>query len=442
LIYLASVQHEDGGFAQNAWIDGTPYWDGVQLDEVSFPIMLAWRLHKIDALAGFDPYPLVRKAARYLIAHGPASPQERWEENSGYSPSTLAANIGALVCAAEFAHLRGEDRIAQFFDEYADYLEAHVEQWTVTQHGELVPGHPVHYIRITTADPDTPEPDADPETSMVELKNQPPGTDPWIPARNLVDAGFLELVRYGIRRPDDPLILATLPVIDAVLKVDLPGGPCWHRYNRDGYGQKADGDPFDFWGHGGVWPLLTGERGHYELVAGGDPTPYVKAMESFAIGSGMLAEQLWDLESLPEKGLLRGRPSGSAMPLAWAHAEYIKLLRSCRDNRVFDRIDAVAERYLSGRDPSRLEVWKFNHQIRTCPAGGTVRLLIEAPARARWTVDGWQSFQETDAVQACLDVYSLDLPAPGDSGLEFTFFWTAANHWEGRNFRIERAAEA
>lgn len=438
LIYLASVQHEDGGFAQNAWIDGTPYWDGVQLDEVSFPIMLAWRLHKIDALAGFDPYPLVLKAARYLIARGPASPQERWEENYGYSPSTLAANIGALVCAAQFARLHGEEHTAQFLEEYADYLEAHVERWTVTRHGELVPGHPVHYIRITTADPNTPEPDDDPDTSMVELKNQPPGTDPWIPARNLVDGGFLELVRYGIRAPDDPLILATLPVIDAVLKVDLPEGPCWHRYNRDGYGQKADGDPFDFWGRGGTWPLLTGERGHYELAAGHDALPYVRAMEKFAIGSGMLPEQLWDLESLPEKRMIRGRPSGSAMPLAWAHAEYIKLLRSCRDRRVFDRIDAVAERYLQSHETSRLELWKFNHQTRICPTSRMVRLLVEAPTRVRWTEDGWHSFQDTDAIEVLMGLYYLDLPTPGDAGLEFTFFWTAANHWEGRNFRIER----
>jgi glucoamylase len=440
LIYLASVQHDDGGFAQNAWIDGTPYWDGVQLDEVSFPIMLAWRLHEIDALAGFDPYPLVRNAARYLLARGPASPQERWEENSGYSPSTLAANIAALVCAAAFARLHGDGETARFLDEYADYLAAHVESWTVTHRGELVPGHSVHYVRITTADPNTPEPDDDPDTSMVELKNQPPDVDPWIPARNLVDGGFLELVRYGIRPADDPLIVATLPVIDAVLKVDLPDGPCWHRYNRDGYGQKANGEPFDFWGRGGVWPLLTGERGHYELAAGRDASLYVRAMERFAIGSGMLPEQLWDLESLPERGLLRGGPSGSAMPLAWAHAEYIKLLRSCHDGRVFDRIDAVAERYLSGRGASRLEVWKFNHQIRTCPAGGTIRLLLEAPARVHWTADGWQTFQDTDAVEAFLGLYYLELPSPGDSGLEFTFFWTAAGHWEGRNFRIERSA--
>ena len=140
LIYLACTQREDGGFYQNFWINGEPFWHGTQLDETAFPVMLAWRLHRAKALQDFDPYPMVLKAASYLIQNGPATPQERWEENSGYSPSTLAAHIAALVCAAAFARERGQPATAQYLEEYADFLESHIEPWTVTTEGSLVPG--------------------------------------------------------------------------------------------------------------------------------------------------------------------------------------------------------------------------------------------------------------------------------------------------------------
>jgi glucoamylase len=138
LTYLACSQQPDGGFPQNFWIDGRPYWLGIQLDEVAFPIMLAWRLRKANALGHFDPYPMVLLAARYLVMHGPVTPQERWEENSGYSPSTLASIITALVCAACWARERGDEPTARFLEEYADFVEEHVEIWTVTRNGTLV----------------------------------------------------------------------------------------------------------------------------------------------------------------------------------------------------------------------------------------------------------------------------------------------------------------
>ena len=142
LIYLACTQKEDGGFYQNFWINGEPHWRGIQLDETAFPILLAWRLHQAEALQDFDPYPMVLKAAGYLIHHGPVTPQERWEENSGYSPSTLAVHIAALICAAAFARERGQQATAQYLEEYADFLESHLEPWTVTTEGTLVPGIP------------------------------------------------------------------------------------------------------------------------------------------------------------------------------------------------------------------------------------------------------------------------------------------------------------
>src|SRR4029453_8719457 len=234
LIYLACSQRPDGGFYQNFWIDGEPYWRGIQLDEVAFPILLAWRLREAQALREFDPYPMVLRAARYLGEQGPATPQERWEENSGYSPSTLASNIAALVCAACFARERGDESTAAFLERYADFLECHVERWTVTTAGTLVPGVARHCIRIRPVDPDDSEPDEDPDRGFVPIRNRPPGAPAWFPAKEIVDAGFLELVRYGIRSAGDPLIEDSLRVVDAMLRVETPVGPCWRRYNHDG----------------------------------------------------------------------------------------------------------------------------------------------------------------------------------------------------------------
>ena len=175
LIYLAWTQKEDGGFDQNFWINGEPHWRRIQLDETAFPIILAWRLHQAQALQNFDPYPMVLKAAGYLICHGPVTPQERWEENSGYSPSTLAVHITALICAAAFARERGQQATAQYFEEYADFLESHIESWTVTTESSLVPGIRRHFIRIHPADADDPQPDEDANHGVLELRNQPPG---------------------------------------------------------------------------------------------------------------------------------------------------------------------------------------------------------------------------------------------------------------------------
>ncbi len=257
LVYLACTQEPDGGFAQNFWIDGTPYWNGVQLDEVAFPVTLAWRLWKAEALQMFDPYPMVVAAARFLVRRGPATQQDRWEECAGYSPSTLAITIAALVCAADFAASRDDPDLAAFLLDYADFLESHIERWTVTTRGVLVPGIARHYIRVNPVGPDDVSPNEDPNEGSVILNNQPPGA-PWqYPATTIVDAGFLELVRYGVRAPDDPLIDDSLRVVDAVLKVETPYGPCWRRYNHDGYGTRPDGGPYEGWGRGArgrCWP--------------------------------------------------------------------------------------------------------------------------------------------------------------------------------------------
>ena len=218
-------------------------------------------------------------------------------------------------------------------------------------------------------------------------------------------------MRYGIRKPDDSLIVDSLRVVDAVLKVETPFGPCWHRYNNDGYGQKEDGGPFVGWGKGRGWPLLAGERGHFELAAGHDAKPFIRAMEGFSSATGLLPEQVWDEPDRPDVYMLLGRPTGSAMPLMWAHAEYIKLLRSVADGRVFDLIPEVAERYLSGRNTRHLfEVWKHNRQVCRIRKDHTLRVQVPAPFRLHWTSDEWHTVKDTPSSGTALGIEFVDIP--------------------------------
>jgi glucoamylase len=439
LIYLAVSQQQDGGFAQNFWIDGGPYWRGIQLDEVAFPILLAWQLQRENALQDFDPYPMILKAAAYLTRHGPVTQQERWEEASGYSPSTLASNIAALIGAAWFARDRGDEAVASLLEQYADFLECHIEAWTVTTEGSLVPGIQRHYIRILPEDAGNPNPLEDPNSKVLRIKNLPTGAQDSFPAKDIVDAGFLQLVRYGIRRPDDPLIVDSLKVIDAVLKVSTPVGPVWHRYNHDGYGQREDGGPYIGWGKGRAWPLLTGERAHFELSAGRDVKPFIRAIEGFASSTGLLPEQVWDEPDRPEAYMFLGRPTGSAMPLMWAHAEYIKVLRSVSDGRVFDLIPEVADRYLADRKARQLfEIWKPNRQVRSVKRGYTLRIQVPAAFRLHWSANDWQSVEDSPSSDQVLEFYFVDIPITDAqrAPIRFTFFWTTENRWEERDYVV------
>ncbi|HKV54369.1 MAG TPA: glycoside hydrolase family 15 protein [Candidatus Binataceae bacterium] len=439
LIYLACTQQADGGFPQNFWVDGEPYWNGIQLDEVAFPIMLAWRLHKANALAEFDPYAMVLAAAGYLIRNGCVTPQERWEENSGLSPSTLASNIAALVCAAGFAAARGDEATARFLADYADFIEAHVEAWTVTSEGFLVPGIRRHYVRINPQDPNNPIPDENPDNGVVQIHNRAPGERNEFPAAEIVDGGFLELTRYGIRRPGDPLIEDSLRVIDAVLMHDFPGGPCWRRYTHDGYGQRDDGGPFVSCGRGRPWPLLTGERGHYELAAGRDVNKYLRAMENFATPTRLLPEQIWDVEDRPNDLLFLGKPTGAAMPLMWAHAEYIKLLRSAADGQIFDLIPEVADRYLRPRRRRRLEIWKPNRQVPRIPPGVTLRIQAAEPFMLHWSRDGWSHPIDTRSESTSIGISYADVEVAPDqkAPILFTFRWLDQDRWQGRDYRVD-----
>jgi glucoamylase len=439
LIYLSTSQQEDGGFPQNFWIDGQKYWGGMQLDEVAFPMMLAWRMHKANALENFDPFNMVIKAASFLVQNGPATQQERWEEASGYSPSTLASNIAALICAACFARDRGDEKSASYLEDYADFLESHVERWTCTTQGTLVKGISKHYIRILPVRIEDSQPNEDPNQGLLTISNLPPSSPHIFLAKDIVDAGFLELVRYGIRSAEDPLIVDSLKVVDAVLKVETPKGPCWHRYNHDGYGQREDGGPYMGWGKGRAWPLLTGERGHYEISAKHDPVEFIRTLEKFATTTGLLPEQVWDAPDIPSAHLHLGGPTGAAMPLMWAHAEYVKLLRSASDGKVFDLIPEVAQRYTEDRSRCKsFEIWKPSRQSRSVARGVTLRIQAAGSFLLHSSLDNWNTVKDTDSTSTKLGVDYVDIPIPEDQAnpIRFTFFWRNTNSWEGRDYSV------
>jgi glucoamylase len=446
LVYLACTQEPNGGFAQNFWIDGTPYWTGQQLDEVAFPLILAWRLWKANALGELQIFPFVERAAGFLVRQAPITHQERWEENAGYSPSTLAAVVAGLICAAEIARAHDSTELAVFLEEYADWIEKHLEDWTVTDDGVLHPEIKRHYMRIRPPESGEAYACESCGKEIIRLQNRPPGTRFEFEAREIIDAGFLELVRYGVRRADDPLMVDSLTVVDAVLKRGLPQGPGWLRYNWDGYGNRADGGPFQGWGQGRVWPLLTGERAHYELAAGKDISALIKTYERFATCGQMMPEQVWDEADMPEASLRLGQPAGSAVPLVWAHAEYLKLLRSAVDGKVFDRIDPVYERYCEpeGRKRTRgdLEIYSRKRPLQRIAAGNTLRILDEKRFEVSWSADGWQTTHITASHSLGSAGYSAEIvPGAESKGLEWTLRWTEQDSWLGYNVDVKVDAQ-
>jgi glucoamylase len=437
LIWLAAIQRPDGTFPQNSWIDGTAYWSGLQLDEIAAPLLLAWRLYKNDvSLNLFNPRVMMMRAAAFLILHGPVTCQERWEENAGYTPSTLATVIAALVSAAELAKEHHQKKTADFILAYADWLAAHLEEWMVTTEGELVEGFPRHYVRINPTNSGAPDPHPDPNKTLLQIANG----GGLHPARNVVGGDFLHLVRLGIRSADDPVVRDSIEVIDRVIKRDLPQGPGWRRYNHDGYGQKDDGSAFDGAGVGRCWPILTGERGHYELAAGRDPMPFIAAMENFANQGGMISEQLWDADDVVGGCMKRGCPTGAAMPLCWSHAEYISLVRSRRDGVCFDRVEPAFQRYVANPVPSRHEIWNLRHQLRRMPRRKILRIILDAEATVVWSIDGWAHTNQADTLhEAGLNLWFADFPTADwatDSIVEFTFFWKRDQRWEGKNWQV------
>lgn len=286
--FMKRQQRSDGSMPQNTDLAGTPIWPGQQLDETADAILLSTVL--ADRLPA-DQRPDIAAAATYIADHGPATGQERWEENSGWSPSTIASEIAALRAA-------GRTDLAAAWD-------ARLEGWTYTSQG--------WYLRIAP----TGHPDAFDDVTLAN------GGGVW-PEQSITDPSFLELVRLGVRSAKDPHILSTLAALDR----QVPGGQgqLYGRYPNDGYGERYVGGLPPGIGH--AWPLLTGERGVYTILAGGDGSSYAEVMTLTAGTEGLIPEQVW-----PQTGM----PTGSARPLVWAHAEFIILERAVLTGAVADR---------------------------------------------------------------------------------------------------------
>lgn len=433
LRYLIATQLAGGGWPQNQWLGGKPFWHGEQLDEAAFPVLLAAALAERNALAGIEVAPMIERALGFIARSGPATQQDRWEEDSGVNPFTLGVCIAALVCGAAWLAKPARDWALRIADDW----NARIEGWTVAHDGALGKRHGVaaYYVRNAPSI----EPDGGTHLErMLPIKNR--ACDPGLTAAEQVATGFLQLVRLGLRRADDALMVDTLKVVDRELRVELPTGAAWHRYNGDGYGEHADGSPFDGTGIGRAWPLLGGERGHYELAAGRDPLPYLDAMAAMVGHCGMIPEQVWDSTAIPDRALEPGRPSGSAMPLVWAHAEFVKLVHSRALGRAFDRPEAVWQRYAGKRPNPAIAIWSPNAPIASIRAGQPLYLLLPRPARVHHGIDGWQKIGDADSIETGLTLHAVRLPTNGlkaGTCIDFTMFWRDSLRWQGADYRIE-----
>ena len=345
LDYLFNLQQRaDGSFPQNSWLDGRPIGSGLQMDQVALPLVLAHQLGRTDRSNWLKH---IKRGADFIIQHGPATGQDRWEEKPGYTPATLAAEIAGLVCAARIATLNGDELSAAVYLKTADDWERRVDGWTATRNGPY--GNGQYYLRIA-------ENGNSNESRKIEINSGGGAFD----QREIVDAGFLELVRLGIRAADDPLILKSLAVVDKTIKVDFAVGSGWYRYNHDAYGERPDGGPYDGrHGVGRLWTLLSGERGEYELARrdSANARHCLDTMLSFANDGMMIPEQVWDQSERSGTGFHSGSGTGSATPLAWSMAQFIRLAVNLYRGRNTETPDVVANRYLKGprRRETRLE---------------------------------------------------------------------------------------
>ncbi len=441
LRFLVETQEADGHWPQNMWLNGTPYWRGIQLDEAAFPILLvdlARRERAIDVDEVARCWTMVRRAALFLARTGPASDQDRWEENAGYSPFTIVATVAALVSAAALADVRDDPLLAVYLRDTADYWNSCIESWTYAEGTALAEhvGVSGYYVRIGSS---RAEDRLSPTDGVIPVKNRPPDA-PAVRAHELIATDALALVRFGLRAASDPRIRNTVRVIDSVLRIETATGPTWLRYNGDGYGEQPDGSPFDGTGIGRGWPLLAGERAHYELAAGHIEMAATLAavMRAQTSDGGMLPEQIWTAADLPEHELFNGHPAGSAMPLVWAHAEYVKLLRSLQDGQLFDRHAPTFARYVQLSNTPRVTLWRFDMPAAVLVPGTRLRLDVAVSARVRWSSDRWATHADVPSVELAEGMHVVELATERltEGVVAFTFFWPEASRWEGQDFAV------
>ncbi|MHB8360522.1 MAG: glycoside hydrolase family 15 protein [Thermoplasmataceae archaeon] len=441
--FLMVTQESDGHWFQNLWLDGRSYWGGIQMDETAFPIILAYRLLSKNLIKKTDILlNMIRKATKYIILNGPSTPQDRWEEDGGITPFTVSVEISGLICASEIMDMYGMKNEAEFIREIADSINSNIDKWLYVTNTDLSRKLQIegYYIRLTQQANNI---DYSSETTKgtVEIKNRDADSSK-IRAEELISVDALSLVRFGIRSANDERILNTVKVIDQILKVNTKSGPVWHRYNQDGYGEHIDGRPFDGTGKGRGWPLLVGERAHYEIASNRfqESENLLNAMEEMTSPGGLMPEQIWESEDIPEIGLFNGKPSGSAMPLVWAHGEYIKLCKSISGKHVSDLIEPVYERYAKGNTECRSSYWGFNNRIESINQGKLIRIVLGKKAVIHWSIDNWTTINDTDCKFLSIDLYYADFETKGyDKGqsLIFTIFWSDENKWQNEDIKIK-----
>jgi glucoamylase len=409
-----------GRFPQNSYIDGQPYWNGTQMDETAMPIILAWKLHRSDL------WPKIKMAAEFLAHNGPATDQERWEEMAGYSPSTIAAEIAGLVCAASLAQAVGDSGAADFYLRKADEWRNNVANWTFTTTG--FHGNGKYYIRIT-ANPD-------PNDEVKLAFGNRVGTHG---ERYIIDGGFLELARMGVMSPNDWTILETIPEYDAILKQTIPAkGDAWFRYNYDGYGEYDDGRSFDGGGRGRLWPIFTAERGLYEIARSGSGAigqSYLNALKAFSSAAGFIPEQIWNITT-NITGWQTGTPATyapgtatrSMRPLSWAMGEYINLVRAMNQGWS-DAPEVVCQRYACDK-PQTAVTFKVD---ATTIWGENLYLAGNSPLLSNWVPGSAVKLSPAD-----YPTWSVTLSLPASTTFEYKFVKRDGSGtivWEGGDNR-------
>jgi len=430
LAYLMATQQPDGHWLQNNFGDGRPFWTGIQLDEVALPVLLAAKLEEMGELGDMRRAAsrMVRAALGFVARTGPFSPQDRWEENAGANPFTLAVAIAALVAGSAHRFLQAPEQ--DYALALADDWNARVETWVYVEGSDLDREHGTrgHYVRITP-------PGETAERGRVQLKNR---AGESVRARDLLGLEFLYLVRLGLRAPDDRRIRDTVKLVDDLLRVNTPTGVFYRRYNEDGYGEHADGRPFDGSGIGRVWPLLSGERGHYAIDAGEDPLPYLESMLGAASSGGMIPEQVWDRAPVPERLLSPGRPSGSAMPLVWAHAEFLKLALAVQRGRPIERLSLVAQHFRSA-PRSELVHWRDDAPCLRIPADTRISIEAGEAFELHYGRDAWQDVRDAQSVPLAFGLHGVRLDPrrlAARRSLEFTRRFLGPRGWEQRDWQV------
>jgi glucoamylase len=329
LSYILSYEmNSNGQVKQNTWLNGNPMWGGNQQDEQADPIILAYQLGR----TGAADFAKIKLLAAFIAANGPTTGQERWEENGGYSPATIAAEIAGLVCAAQIATTNGDTADAASWTATAKTWASKVVGWTYTTSGPYGGGS--YFLRLT--------PDGQPNSgATIGLANGGGNHDD----RTVVDQSFLDLVRLGVIAPKATEITSTLAVDDAHIAVHTPEGPIDHRYGFDGYGENASGADYTGAGVGQPWPVLIGERGEYD-VAASDLTGAQSALQTMADAAAddQISEQVWG-GATGTNGFTFGKPDNSATPLMWAMAQYVRLAVDISAGQDVDTPQAVCQTF-------------------------------------------------------------------------------------------------